>query len=573
MRNPTNRASDQPTDGPVAAETSGFSGRVARTLADSYPGPALMVDAGGEVVIANAAARSLADFLKGTDGEALRAGIAGRMSEGGNGVIRVSFRANETERTLELTLTHIHGEVPDAEDGVLVLGRDITGERNVINALVSSRQLYRDLVECSADFGWETDINGAFSYVSPQGGFGYTARELSGVLASSLLTDVAGPSAFSVQHRYRNVEVWVRRKDGSRACVVVSAVPIHDAHGRWIGTRGMCRDVTAVKAHLLQEDILSRMVDAMRSCVDPRDALDMAALQIVEVFTPARSLVAKRTAEGFELAANNGFDPAAADQALARFSSVLDEALGQEARPVVEYSDVVTRTLAAPAYHRGQANGVVLVERDATEGAWSDQERHLLSGVASQFGVAIEQVNSYKALEDLTRIDELTGLLNRRAFTQTAELRITHQRRSGRTSTLLYLDIDNFKAVNDLLGHQEGDRVLRRLGELIRTKSRAGDLAARIGGDEFLIWLEDTELEGAIAKAQALIREVDALALPARHKGDELGLSIGVAVSDPVSPIALDDLVQRADQAMYEAKRRGETGLAIYEDRDQAKAC
>jgi diguanylate cyclase (GGDEF)-like protein len=138
---------------------------------------------------------------------------------------------------------------------------------------------------------------------------------------------------------------------------------------------------------------------------------------------------------------------------------------------------------------------------------------------------------------------------------------------------LLYLDIDNFKAVNDLLGHQEGDRVLRRLGELIRTKSRAGDLAARIGGDEFLIWLEDTELEGAIAKAQALIREVDALALPARHKGDELGLSIGVAVSDPIRPIALDDLVQRADQAMYEAKRRGETGLAIYEDRDKAKAC
>jgi diguanylate cyclase (GGDEF)-like protein/PAS domain S-box-containing protein len=542
-------------------------------VADYYPGPALLVDAAGGVVVANAAAQSLVDFLKSSDGEALRGGIAGRLTEGGAGVVRVSFRANDTERTLELTLTHIHDQAPGTDDGVLVLGRDITGERNVINALVSSRQLYRDLVECSADFGWETDINGAFSYVSPQGGFGFTARELNGMLASSLLQDATAPSAFSVQHRYRNVEVWLTRKDGSRACVVISAVPIHDAHGRWIGTRGMCRDVTAVKAHLLQEDILSRIVDAMRSCVDPRDALDMAALQIVEVFTPARSLVAKRTAEGFELAANNGFDPSAAAQALARFASVLDEAIGEAERPIVEYSDTVTRTLAAPAYHRGRANGVVLVERDVTEGGWNDQERHLLSGVAGQFGVAIEQVNSYKALEDLTRVDELTGLLNRRAFTQTAEARLAHQRRSGRTSTLLYVDIDNFKAVNDLLGHQEGDRVLRRVGELIRTKSRAGDLAARIGGDEFLIWLEDTELEGAIAKGEALIREVDAFALPARHKGDELGLSIGVAVSDPISPITLEDLVQRADQAMYEAKRSGKTGMSIYENRDQARAC
>ncbi len=94
---------------------------------------------------------------------------------------------NGTERTLELTLTHILSTAPASEEGVLVLGRDITGERNVINALVSSRQLYRDLVECSADFGWETDVNGAFTYVSPQGGFGYTARELTATLASDLL--------------------------------------------------------------------------------------------------------------------------------------------------------------------------------------------------------------------------------------------------------------------------------------------------------------------------------------------------------------------------------------------------
>jgi diguanylate cyclase (GGDEF)-like protein/PAS domain S-box-containing protein len=566
-------SADIPSAGRQAVDDVAGAMQIARVVTDSYPGPALYVDATGDVVVANAAGQAFADFLQSNAGEALRSGIAGQVSQSGAGNMRISFKSNNTERTLELTLTHIHAAPNADDDGVLVLGRDITGERNVINALVSSRQLYRDLVECSADFGWETDINGAFSYVSPQGGFGFNARELNGMLASTLVSDPDSASAFSVRHRYRNVEVWLRRKDGSRGCVVVSAVPVHDAHGRWIGTRGMCRDVTAVKAHLLQENILSRIVDAMRNCVDPREALETAALQIVEVFSPARSLVAKNTEQGFELAANHGFDASGAAKALARCATVLEEAVAGSNRPIVEYSDAVTRVLAAPSYHHGAANGVVLIERDISEGPWSDQERHLLSGIVDQFGIAIEQVNSFNALEDLSRTDEMTGLLNRRAFAAAVAPRMLHQRRTGRVSTLLYLDLDNFKAVNDVLGHQEGDRVLRRIGEMIRTRSRAGDMAARVGGDEFLIWLEDTELDGAIAKAQSLIRDIADFQVPARSTAESLGLSVGVAVSDPVDPVALEGLIERADQAMYEAKRQGKKGLSIFVKEDQAKAC
>ena len=503
----------------------------------------------------------------------MRAGIASRLSEGGAGNVRVSFQANDTERTLELTLTHIRAEAPDGSEGVLVLGRDITGERNVINALVTSRQLYRDLVECSADFGWETDTNGVFSYVSPQGGFGYSARELSGAKSQELLVDSSAGNAFNVDHRFRNVEVWLRRKDNSRACVVVSAVPIHDARGHWTGSRGMCRDVTAVKAHLLQEDILSRIVDAIRNCVDPKDTLETAARQIVEVFAPARSLVAKKTEDGFELAASHGFDAVAAEKALDRFSAVLGGAGVTQDRALIEYSDSVTRVLAAPSYHHGKLNGVVLAERAIAEGGWSEQERHLLQGIADQFGVAIEQANSYTALEDLTRIDELTGLLNRRAFRSAVEKRILHQRRSGRISTLLYLDVDNFKTVNDLLGHQEGDRVLRRIGEMIRTKSRAGDMAARIGGDEFLIWLEDTGIDGAVSKAKTLLQDVDDLCSFVRSAGIAVGISVGVAISDPAEAITLDTLVEHADKAMYDVKHNGKSGYSVFQEADRAKAC
>jgi diguanylate cyclase (GGDEF)-like protein/PAS domain S-box-containing protein len=551
----------------------GFPDRLAQSLAAAYPGPALFVNVAGDLVVANGAARGLVDFLQSAEGEAMRAGIASRLSEGGAGNVRVSFQADATERTLELTLTHIRADVPDSGEGVLVLGRDITGERNVINALVTSRQLYRDLVECSADFGWETDAAGAFTYISPQGGFGYSARELNGIRSSELLLDSSAVNAFNVQHRYRNVEVWLRRKDNSRACVVVSSVPTHDARGRWLGSRGMCRDVTAVKAHLLQEDILARIIDAIRNCVDPTEALETAARHIVEVFAPARSLVAKKTQSGFELAANHGFDTGAASKALDHFSLVLGESGAQQNRTVIEYSDSVSRILAAPSFHHGAVNGVVLAERAISEGAWSDQERNLLQGIADQFGVAIEQVNSYKALEDLTRIDELTGLLNRRAFYAAIATRVQHQHRTGRPASLLYLDVDNFKAVNDLLGHQEGDRVLRRIGEMIRTKSRAGDMAARIGGDEFLIWLEDTGLDGAVSKAKTLLQDVNDICGPVRSADIEVGVSIGVTVSDPAEQITLESLVSRADSAMYATKRAGKSGYSVFREADQAKAC
>ena len=556
----------------VGGQPTGSAEQLALTLARAYPGPAVLVNGEGDLVLANGAARALVDYMTGEDGEALRGAIVSRMASGGGGNVRVNFEVNGTDRTLELTLTHLADGASHVSEGVLLLGRDVTGERNVINALVSSRQLYRDLVECSADFGWETDVSGAFTYVSPQGGFGFSARELTSTLASALLEDPDRGNPFNAEHRYRNVEVWIGRKDGGRACIVVSAVPIHDAHGQWTGSRGMCRDVSAVKAHLLQEEILSRIVDAIRNCVDPRHGLEIAACHIVEVFSPARSLVAKKTADGFQLAAQHGFDDESAEKALQRFASVLEETKDQ-GRTLIEYTDKVNRVLTAPSYHHGVVNGVILAERALNDGAWSDQERRLLHGIADQFGVAIEQVNNYEALEDLSRIDDLTGLLNRRAFTSMVEPRILHQRRSGRNAALLYLDIDNFKMVNDVLGHQEGDRVLRQIGAIVGGKSRAGDIAARIGGDEFLIWLEDTEADGAIVKARALIEDISGLNTGLRGCDGEIGLSVGIAMSIPSEGITLAELVRRSDEAMYDVKRGGKSGMSVYERGDQAEAC
>ncbi|MFP6773263.1 MAG: GGDEF domain-containing protein, partial [Alphaproteobacteria bacterium] len=124
---------------------------------------------------------------------------------------------------------------------------------------------------------------------------------------------------------------------------------------------------------------------------------------------------------------------------------------------------------------------------------------------------------------------------------------------------LLYIDMDYFKFVNDTHGHQVGDAALVALAKLLSGdgKSRQGDIAGRQGGDEFAMWLEETDLEGGRHKADELLEIAARLR---KYSGDAehpLGISIGIAVADPAFDDDLDQLLNRADSALYEAKRGG----------------
>jgi len=128
---------------------------------------------------------------------------------------------------------------------------------------------------------------------------------------------------------------------------------------------------------------------------------------------------------------------------------------------------------------------------------------------------------------------------------------------------VIYVDLDNFKLVNDRFGHARGDDVLSHLAELLARDSRVGDLTARLGGDEFVLWLEDTGQAGAVAKAAALLAQVPEIndLIPAADFG--CNLSIGIAVRRAGSAEPLADLLTRADEAMYAAKRGGKGRFQI----------
>ena len=162
-------------------------------------------------------------------------------------------------------------------------------------------------------------------------------------------------------------------------------------------------------------------------------------------------------------------------------------------------------------------------------------------------------------LTDRARLDDLTRLLNRHALEERAEVEFARAARGGGPMGLLISDIDDFKTINDSLGHPAGDQVLRRTALVFGEETRAVDAVARIGGDEFAVLLPGVEPAEARAIAERLRVAVR------RSAGDmrlRLSLSVGVALAPPCGA-SLDQLWKAADRAMYEAKRSGGDAVAV----------
>lgn len=162
------------------------------------------------------------------------------------------------------------------------------------------------------------------------------------------------------------------------------------------------------------------------------------------------------------------------------------------------------------------------------------------------------------------RTDQLTGLLNRRGFGERAAIELAHARRSGESIAVVSLDVDHFKDVNDKWGHQTGDRVLARLGAILTGQSRDIDVAARIGGEEFVVLLPGCTAVDADAFTWR-VRQV--LRAP---KGDlpVVGVSAGVAAT--AGPDSIQALLRHADAALYTAKHSGRNRTAVFDDEDAA---
>jgi diguanylate cyclase (GGDEF)-like protein len=158
---------------------------------------------------------------------------------------------------------------------------------------------------------------------------------------------------------------------------------------------------------------------------------------------------------------------------------------------------------------------------------------------------------------EMARTDYLTGAFNGRSFGETAAAEIARARRHARPFSVAYIDVDDFKAVNDRQGHSAGDRLLKAVADALRRNVRGVDTVARIGGDEFAVLMPETDARAA----QVVMRRVRRRLLEeTRRAGWPVTASVGV-VTFAVAPDSVDDVLRAADEAMYSAKRGGKNAL------------
>ena len=168
---------------------------------------------------------------------------------------------------------------------------------------------------------------------------------------------------------------------------------------------------------------------------------------------------------------------------------------------------------------------------------------------------AIARHRMVDEVRDLALVDELTGLRNRRGLMVLAEHEIAAAERSGTGFTVLFIDVDNMKAINDRYGHAEGDRALCAVADAMRGAARDSDVLARLGGDEFCALLPNCVSEADVTTVLNRLQDEIARHNRRERKAYTLSVSVGTTRYDAARPVALHALLARADDAMYEAKR------------------
>jgi diguanylate cyclase (GGDEF)-like protein/PAS domain S-box-containing protein len=192
-----------------------------------------------------------------------------------------------------------------------------------------------------------------------------------------------------------------------------------------------------------------------------------------------------------------------------------------------------------------------------------DWEMLMLDTIANQIGMAIENAQLYEHALELAFTDGLTGLYNRRYIMEQIEREFIRAQRSKAPLSLIMVDLDELKAINDRFGHHEGDGFLKEVARIVKVNTRASDVAARWGGDEFMLLAPGTDSRSASKIAERIRAQVERYKI--KLEGEEVGITVSAGiVSYPAHASVVEELLKKADEAMYNAKRGGKNQSSVF---------
>jgi diguanylate cyclase (GGDEF)-like protein len=219
--------------------------------------------------------------------------------------------------------------------------------------------------------------------------------------------------------------------------------------------------------------------------------------------------------------------------------------------------------LCIPLMAQGEALGILYFRIDAASdqvhghGGVPEDRLHFYLNVSEILSLAVANIRLRQSLQQQAIRDPLTGLFNRRYFQETLRRELHRASRSKQPLSLVMLDIDHFKQFNDTHGHDAGDAALKAVGEILMSRTRAGDVACRHGGEEFVLAFPGLSAEVAAERVEELRREIAARDIQfLGHTIDPVTISAGIAVY-PMHAMDMDSLMRLADQALYQSKKAG----------------
>jgi diguanylate cyclase (GGDEF)-like protein len=234
-----------------------------------------------------------------------------------------------------------------------------------------------------------------------------------------------------------------------------------------------------------------------------------------------------------------------------RFAARFDDASGM----------VTGSLLAVPLSSKGRVLGVVELVNPRGGHPFDDADRRTLEALADYAAIAIDNARAYERIRELTLRDEHTGLFNARHLWRQLELEIARTARTGRPFSMVFVDLDHFKQVNDRFGHQAGSAVLKEVGDLLRRSIRNIDVPVRYGGDEFVVLLPETDKVHARHAAERLRAGMQRTSFLSGMGLDvRVTASFGIATC-PEDGDSTDKLVKSADAAMYRVKESTRNGV------------
>jgi diguanylate cyclase (GGDEF)-like protein/PAS domain S-box-containing protein len=428
-------------------------------------------------------------------------------------------------------------------------------------ALLDSRQRWRDLVSMAADFVFETDEHGRFSFVMPDPALGWDTATLIGQPVELLLADPTnGFNPFRLSEPIRRQRAWLKRADGTSACVLLAAAPLLNARGRPIGVRGLGMDISEqdsteaqVAAVLRRSAVLDHILALMRTEVEAPRMMRRLLNALAKALGAEGAAVIRAEGQAPATLAHEAGGCAA--EVLAAAASILERAVAAPARLAAEDGRPVM-VCGCDTRFGGRA-GLALWRTPGSRD-WDSDDITTADAAMLVVRVVLEQESLQEDMARQARTDPLTGLYNRRAFLEELPRHLERLDREDDCGTLMFVDLDNFKPVNDQLGHQVGDQVLTTVAIMLRNLVRPTDVVARLGGDEFAVWMNGADHMTAAERAEQLrIMAPRLLADVAPGLEQPLSMSIGIACRPAGSHEMIESIMRRADMAMYQVKRSG----------------